>query len=136
MTRLAAPFVLAVLLAGLLAGCSGSDDDPRSRVAERVRSSVADRDPDPGRRPCPGPKNGACYRLAYDEAVAPTSQPQARAPATGSTPRPRSTSAPSTRSTTATCSPSTPGRSRSGVATECPDRLRRLRRRHARGAAG
>ena len=66
--------LLAVLLAGLLAGCSGSDDD---RAEPRTGPSPpSPRRPRPRRRPQPAPRPEvkACYRLAYDEAVAPTSR--------------------------------------------------------------
>jgi Septum formation len=56
----------AALLAGL-AGCTGSDE-PAGVPTPSVTSAPAP----PTATPVPPPEDRACYRLAYDEAVAPT----------------------------------------------------------------
>ena len=98
----------------------------------RGRSRRPHRDARRPARPAPRPRAGACYRLTYDEAVAPTTQAEpGRLPPAAHRDGP-STSAPSTPSSTATCSPSTPDGSRRQVAADCPRRFAPLRRRHAR----
>ena len=73
MTRLAA--ALALVVPSLLAaGCSGSGDAPIRRSRPPVAVVLADARPRRRPRRPPGPQEGACYRLAYDEAVAPTTQ--------------------------------------------------------------
>jgi len=76
MTRLAAPFVVAVMLAGLLAGCTGSDD-PAEPTSPSGSASSPTATPTPAQA-VPRPEQGACYRLTYDEAVAPTTSRKPR----------------------------------------------------------
>ncbi|MBI2243659.1 MAG: septum formation family protein [Nocardioides sp.] len=58
------------VVAGLvgLAGCSGGDDP----TAEPTPSASASTPAPPTATPVPAPEDRACYRLAYDEVVAPT----------------------------------------------------------------
>jgi Septum formation len=69
----AAPVLVAGLVAGLLAGCSGAEDDPQQPASPTESTSSAAPTPKPART-VPRPDVGACYRLEYDEAVAPTSK--------------------------------------------------------------
>ncbi len=70
-------FPLALLGCVLLAGCSGSADDAAPAEAPSSSTSAPTATPTPARDVEP-PKNGVCYRLGYEEAVAPTvdAQPQ------------------------------------------------------------
>lgn len=58
------------LLAGVLAACSGDGDDAAERETP-ADDATASAEPTTASAP-PRPANGACYSLAYDEAVAPT----------------------------------------------------------------
>ena len=73
------PLATTVLAAGLtaslaagLAGCSG--DDPTADRSPAAPSSTPV--PPPSATPVPAPPDRACYRLAYDEAIAPTTDHQ------------------------------------------------------------
>lgn len=67
MTRLAATLLLAVALSG----CT-TQDEPTEKPTPTSTSSSPSTPPEAA-RPAPAPKDRACYRLSYDEAVAPTS---------------------------------------------------------------
>jgi hypothetical protein len=72
MRHLSGPAAL-VLLVGLLAGCSGgSDDDPPEPAGTSSSAPPQASTPTPARA-APRPKPNQCYRLAYDDALAPTS---------------------------------------------------------------
>ena len=70
MIRLATRALSVVLAAGLAAGCSGSDDDPAEPAASSPSASPT-ATPTPAEA-APRPPKKACYRLAYEEALAPT----------------------------------------------------------------
>lgn len=67
--------VAAVLL---LTGCSGADGDPTGAESPGGSSgsvsAAAPSEPPPRADPAPHPRAGACYRLSYDEALAPTTE--------------------------------------------------------------
>jgi hypothetical protein len=65
-TRLA----VLLLLAALASGCSGADDDPDPAPP----TSAAPSGSPTAARAVPAPNRLACYRLQYDEAVAPTTE--------------------------------------------------------------
>lgn len=62
---LAGPMLAALMLGGLLAGCTTDDDAPES--GPTPTPTVV-----PTATPVPAPPVGACYRLTYEQAVAPT----------------------------------------------------------------
>ena len=122
MTRLAAPSLLAVVLAGLLAGCTRLRRPRRSRRRPAGPPSSPTATPTPAEA-VPRPENGACYRLDVRRGGGADHQAQAPRLRRRAHRRPRSRSAPSTPSPTGTCSPSTPGQVQDRVATECPRRF-------------
>lgn len=63
---------LATVLLLLLSGCSGGDDDSSSPSPSASRASEKAEPPKPPRRP----QVGDCYRLTFDEALAPTAPTQ------------------------------------------------------------
>ena len=72
----ALPVVAAALvLAAALAGCTGTGGDAPSSSTSAPSSGTpaASATPTPAAAPPPAPRERACYRLAYDAAVAPTS---------------------------------------------------------------
>ncbi len=75
MTRRLATLVpaagLAAALAAGLAGCSGGDEPSAGSTAPTAPTGTS-ASPPPTATPVPAPEDRACYRLAYDEAVAPT----------------------------------------------------------------
>lgn len=75
MTRLAA-VLLTVLLLG---GCSGSDEPEAAPSPTSPPSTSSPTVAPTHARPAPRPPDRACYRLAYDDAVAPTSGVRASA---------------------------------------------------------
>lgn len=68
LTTLAVAAGLAASLAAGMAGCSGTAD-PAAVPTPTASSSAA---VPPAATPVPAPEDRACYRLAYDEAIAPT----------------------------------------------------------------
>ena len=73
MRVIAVPVLLAVLLSGLLAACSGPDEDSPEPPERSDSTPSATPTPTPATA-APRPKVRACYRLAYAEALAPTSR--------------------------------------------------------------
>ncbi|QIX27344.1 hypothetical protein ncot_12585 [Nocardioides sp. JQ2195] len=71
MIRVVAAVVLAL---GLLTGCSGADEPAADQTPTATPTSTPE--PTPA-EPAPRPDVGACYDLAYDEAIAPTSDRKA-----------------------------------------------------------
>ena len=69
-TRLLVAVVLTGVLVGLT-GCTGSA--PESKPTPTAPSSSVPSGPPPTAEPQPRPKAGACYDLAYDQALSPTS---------------------------------------------------------------
>lgn len=72
MSRLVAAIVLVASLTASSVACSGEDDPPGDPDPTPTATAVAP--PPPTATPAPEPAAVACYRLAYDEAVAPTSE--------------------------------------------------------------
>ena len=129
--------VLRPRVLALLAGCTGERRRPSEPAARPRRPRAASTAA--GRRPAAraaGRRAAACYRLDYDEAVAPTDDADAgplrerRTPsmtyAVGAA-RHRRRRPPAGRRLRRG--------SQSQVATTCPDAVRGVRRRHARGPA-
>lgn len=71
MSRRLAATVLAASLTAALTACSGSDEP--SADPTPTSTPTTSQAPPPTATPAPEPAARACYRLAYDEAVAPTS---------------------------------------------------------------
>ena len=65
MTRLLA--VLPLLGVLMLAGCTGDDDKPDSAPSSAAPTSLGK-----PAKPAPRPRSGQCYKLSYDDALAPT----------------------------------------------------------------
>lgn len=70
MRRLSSLVLALAVGLGVLTGCSGDDDSPDADPTSPTSPTVAAVEP---AKPAPRPANGACYRLDYRAALAPTS---------------------------------------------------------------
>jgi hypothetical protein len=61
------PLTVGALVLGVLTGCSGDDDKPDAAPSSHAPTS----DGKPA-KPAPRPRSGQCYKLSYDDALAPT----------------------------------------------------------------
>jgi hypothetical protein len=67
------PFaILALTIALTLAGCSSAGDDEPAADGSASPTAAATTAAEPAAPPPAAPELGACYRISYDEAVAPT----------------------------------------------------------------
>jgi hypothetical protein len=70
--RHAARVLVAVVALAGAAACSSGDDGADEPTAAGSTSSAPSATPTPAPPPPPAPSAGACYRVSYDEALAPT----------------------------------------------------------------